>query len=62
MLLVNMFNTPFMRIFSFYPPANGVSNDPAEWRDEVLRRLRELTARARAAGIVLLHEMGWEYA
>ncbi len=30
--------------------------DPATYRDEVLRRLRELTARARAAGLTLLHE------
>ncbi len=30
--------------------------DPATYRDEVRRRLRELTARARAAGLTLLHE------
>jgi len=30
--------------------------DPATYRDEVLRRLGELTARARAAGLTLLHE------
>ena len=46
---------PFIRIFSFYPPSTGAV-DPAEYRDEVLRRLRELTARARAAGLTLLHE------
>lgn len=55
--------TPSIRIFSFYPPARlkGGSDDsgavnPAEYRDEVLRRLREMTARARAAGVILLHE------
>jgi 3-dehydroshikimate dehydratase len=55
--------TPYIRIFSFYPPAarKGDSNDsgavnPAEYREEVLRRLREMTARARAAGVILLHE------
>jgi len=55
--------TPYIRIFSFYPPAaaKGDRNDsgavnPAEYRDEVLRRLREMTARARAAGVILLHE------
>jgi len=30
--------------------------DPATYREEALRRLRELTARARAAGLTLLHE------
>jgi 3-dehydroshikimate dehydratase len=50
--------TPYIRIFSFYPPAasdRGAVN-PAEYRDEVLRRLREMTARSRAAGVILLHE------
>ena len=55
--------TPHIRIFSFYPPAplkegsddSGAVN-PSEYRDEVLRRLREMTARARAAGVILLHE------
>lgn len=55
--LAQILQTPFIRIFSFYPPASVSSqHDPSEWRDEVLRRLRELTARARAAKIVLLHE------
>ena len=55
--------TPYIRIFSFYPPAanKGDSSDsgavnPAGYRDEVLRRLREMIARARAAGVFLLHE------
>src|SRR5260370_19514151 len=55
--------TPYIRIFSFYPPTahqgDRSDNDavnPAEYRDEVLRRLREMTARARAAGVILLHE------
>lgn len=49
--------TSFIRIFSFYPPAHaGSQREPAAWRAEVLKRLRELTARARAANIVLLHE------
>ena len=50
--------TPYIRIFSFYPPAasdRGAVN-PAEYRVEVLRRLREMTARARAAAVILLHE------
>jgi 3-dehydroshikimate dehydratase len=50
--------TPYIRIFSFYPPAaSGLGAvNPAEYRDEVLRRLREMTARARAAAVILLHE------
>jgi 3-dehydroshikimate dehydratase len=54
--------TPYIRIFSFYPPSieQGRENGGTEWtaanRDEVLRQLREMTARARAAGVILLHE------
>ena len=54
--------SPFIRIFSFYPPTTKGKGDddsavnPAEYRDEVLRRLREMTARARAADVILLHE------
>lgn len=55
--LAHFFHTPYIRIFSFYPPAGTTGPaDPAGWRDEVLRRLREMTARARAAAITLLHE------
>ena len=88
--LAQFFKTPFIRIFSFYPPAaiedasthtqtadvesnttiahmsdasdtnvtNGEKDlvDPARWRDEVLRRLRELTIQARNANLILLHE------
>jgi 3-dehydroshikimate dehydratase len=51
--LAKIFDTPYIRIFSFYPPANTSSADPAEWRGEVLHRLRELTSRASSADIVL---------
>lgn len=55
------FNTPYIRIFSFYPPSapSGVgsdSNDPAAYRGEVMRRMRALIERAQQAGITLLHE------
>jgi len=61
--LARALQAPYIRIFSFYPPAplkegsddSGAVN-PAQYRDEVLRRLREMTARARAAGVILLHE------
>lgn len=60
--LARAFEARFVRIFSFYPPASGSTGgvngtaDPAAYRDEVLLRLREMTARARAADIILLHE------
>jgi len=67
--LAHALQTPYIRIFSFYPPAHlkGGSDDSGavnvaprfiagEYRDEVLRRLREMIARARAAGVILLHE------
>ena len=61
--LAQALQTPYIRIFSFYPPAALEENrsdsgtvNPAEYRDEVLRRLREMIARARAAGVFLLHE------
>jgi sugar phosphate isomerase/epimerase len=61
--LAQFFHTPFIRIFSFYPPvadseANGGKRivDPTMWRNEVLRRLRELTMLARHANLILLHE------
>jgi len=61
--LAQFFHAPFIRIFSFYPPvgegeAKGRKGivDPAIWRNEVLRRLRELTIVARNANLTLLHE------
>ena len=56
--IAHMFQTPFIRIFSFYPPTttNGVSHDPGAYREEVLRRLQAMIARANTEGITLLHE------
>lgn len=55
--LAQAFQTPYIRIFSFYPPtATEAEVDWATHRAEVLARLHELTARARAAGVTLLHE------
>ena len=49
--------TSFIRIFSFYPPAQAAGQgDTVAWRDETLRCVRELTSRASAAHITLLHE------
>lgn len=51
--MARAFDTPNMRIFSFYIP---VGADPGRFREEVLRRLGVLVQRAEAAGVVLLHE------
>lgn len=44
---------PFVRVFSFFLDDG---QQPATYRDEVLRRLRAMAIRARAEGVVLLHE------
>lgn len=56
--IAHILSTPFIRIFSFYPAASAgeASDDPASMRDEVMRRLHEMTEYARAAGITLVHE------
>ncbi|HEY8287120.1 MAG TPA: sugar phosphate isomerase/epimerase family protein, partial [Chloroflexota bacterium] len=55
--LAGVFEAPFIRIFSFYPPAGSApGSDLVVWRPEILRRLTEFTARARAAGVTLVHE------
>ena len=50
--------TPFIRIFSFYPPAHaqGASASIDAHRDEVMRRLHVMIERARSANVILLHE------
>lgn len=47
------FDAPYIRVFSFFIRPGA---DPDSHRDEVLRRMRELTAVAEEAGVVLLHE------
>ena len=42
-----------IRMFSFYPPKG---DDPAAWRDEVLRRLSIMLDLAGEAGVELVHE------
>lgn len=56
--LAHSFQTPFIRIFSFYPPTAPQSSLTWQvlYREEVCRCLLEMTARAREAGIILLHE------
>ncbi len=56
--LAYTFETPYIRIFSFYPPAGeeGGALDPEVYRDEVLGRVTEMSEVAGMAGITLLHE------
>jgi 3-dehydroshikimate dehydratase len=56
--LARAFQTPYIRVFSFYPPASahGTPVDMGAYRDEVMRRMRAMGERARKAGVILLHE------
>lgn len=56
--LAYTFDTPYIRIFSFYPPAGeeGATLDPEVYRDEVLARVTQMAEVAGTAGITLLHE------
>jgi len=54
--IAHLFETPYIRIFSFYPPAAGRTMHLDQFRDVVVRRLRTMIERARASGITLLHE------
>jgi sugar phosphate isomerase/epimerase len=57
--LAQIFETPFIRIFSFYPPDNTGFIDPGLemiFTLEVVERLRQFAERAEEAGVTLLHE------
>ena len=47
------FDADYVRLFSYYVPDG---DDPADHREEVVRRMRAKADRATEAGIVLLHE------
>ncbi|WP_028932832.1 sugar phosphate isomerase/epimerase family protein [Pseudonocardia spinosispora] len=51
--LAHRFEAPFIRVFSFFLDSGQA---PADHRDEVLRRMRELPQRGADGGVVLLHE------
>lgn len=51
--VADRFGAPYLRLFSFYPPAG---DDPAKHRDEVLRRMSALAAAAQSHDVVLVHE------
>jgi 3-dehydroshikimate dehydratase len=58
--LAHLFQTSYIRIFSFYAPGGAKSPSTTAnregWRNEAIRRLRAMTVEARTAGIMLLHE------
>ncbi len=51
--VAQLFGAPYIRIFSFFIRPGA---DPADHRDEVLRRMRALAEVAEEFGVVLLHE------
>ena len=57
--LCGVFETPNIRVFSYYPPGNDPQFDPANWpahRDEVIRRMQVKADLAATAGVTLFHE------
>jgi sugar phosphate isomerase/epimerase len=53
MELCKVFETPNIRVFSYYKP-DGTTWD--QWRAEIVSRMREKVRRAERAGVRLLHE------
>ncbi len=51
--LAHYFATPYIRVFSYYPPEGG---DILEHRDEVMERIKRKTEIAEKEKVVLLHE------
>jgi 3-dehydroshikimate dehydratase len=51
--VAEFFGSPYIRVFSYYPPPGGAIGD---YRDEVVRRLREQVELARGRPVKLLHE------
>lgn len=53
MELAKILETPYIRLFSFFMPKG---EDPAKYRDEVLRRMNQYVTAAKGSGLILLHE------
>jgi sugar phosphate isomerase/epimerase len=51
--VAEQFETKYIRLFSFFLPGE---EDPAKYRDEVLRRLSALSERAKGHDVILAHE------
>jgi sugar phosphate isomerase/epimerase len=54
--LCKLFETPNLRVFSYYPSEGATEADWPKWRNEVLVRMSEKTRRAEKVSIRLLHE------
>ena len=55
--LCQVFGTPNIRVFSYYPPADRpFDGDWAPYRGEVIRRMGVMADLARAVGVTLFHE------
>lgn len=51
--IAKILGTKYIRIFSFFIPKE---DDPAIYRDEVMARMKAMTALAEKEGVILLHE------
>lgn len=51
--LANLFETDYIRIFSFFMPQD---EEPEVYRDEVMKRLERMIAYAKEKNVVLIHE------
>ena len=51
--LAKLFETPYIRMFSFYMPEGEA---PEQYREEVMRRMGRMVEYAGAQGVILLHE------
>src|SRR6266851_5201048 len=54
--LSKVFETPNIRVFSYYPAAGATEADWPQWRGEVMARMGEMVRRAGKAGVRLFHE------
>jgi len=54
--LAKAFNTPNIRIFSYYPAEGATETDWPKWRGEVLAHMSEKVSRAEKVGVRLFHE------
>jgi sugar phosphate isomerase/epimerase len=54
--LARTFQTPLIRIFSFYPPKGDAGDGAESYRGDVMARLRVMAVRASDAGVALVHE------
>ena len=51
--LANLFGTKYIRLFSFYIPKG---EDPAKYRDEVMKRMAAFVKAAEGRDVILMHE------